>query len=52
MTSRMHLKKMSEMLGALHMCRTGLLQGSWWPIGPTLAFDQMAAPVPEIKIRI
>jgi hypothetical protein len=26
----------------------GLLRGRWWPVGPKLVFDQMAAPVPEI----
>jgi hypothetical protein len=27
---------------------TGLLQGWWWPMGPTLVSDHSAAPVPEI----
>jgi hypothetical protein len=26
----------------------GLLRGWWWPVGPKLVSDQMAAPVPEI----
>jgi hypothetical protein len=23
-------------------------EGRWWPVGPNLVSDQMAAPVPEI----
>jgi hypothetical protein len=26
-----------------------LVRRWWWPVGPKLVFDQMAAPVPEIK---
>jgi hypothetical protein len=40
---------MEEALGMVHTRRRGLLRGYWWPVGPTLAFEQMAAPVPEIK---
>jgi hypothetical protein len=25
-----------------------IFQVLWWPVGPKLVFDQMAAPVPEI----
>jgi hypothetical protein len=32
---------MAEEPGTVHMHR-------WWPVGPKLAFDQMAAAVPEI----
>jgi hypothetical protein len=41
-------KKMAEALEAVHTCRMGLLRVWWWPVGPKLIFDQMAAPVPEI----
>jgi hypothetical protein len=35
-------------LGKVHMGGRGLHRGWWWPVGPKLVFDQMAAPVPEI----
>jgi hypothetical protein len=41
-------KKIAEALGTVHTHERGLLQGQWWPIGPKLILDQMAAPVPEI----
>jgi hypothetical protein len=41
-------KKMVEELEMVHTCGRALLQGRWWPVGPKLVFDQMAAPVPEI----
>jgi hypothetical protein len=47
MTSRMHLK-MAEVLGTMNMRGRGLPQGWWWPLGPKLVFDKMAAPFPEI----
>jgi hypothetical protein len=30
-----------------HTCGRGLLRGWWWPVGPKLEVDQLAAPVPE-----
>jgi hypothetical protein len=47
MTSRMHLKN-GRSTGNGACRRRGLLRGWWWPVGPKLVFDQMAAPVPEI----
>jgi hypothetical protein len=38
--SRTHLKEEKR--------RRGSLRGLWWPVGPKLAFDQMAARVPVI----
>jgi hypothetical protein len=32
----------------MNTCRRGLFQGWWWPVGPKLVFDQMAAVVPKI----
>jgi hypothetical protein len=32
----------------VHTCGRRLLRGRWWPVGPKLAFDKMAAPVLEI----
>jgi hypothetical protein len=45
-TSRMHLKKGRRAV-KVHTCGRVLLRGWWWPVGPKLVFDQMAAPVPE-----
>jgi hypothetical protein len=39
---------MTEALGTVHMRRRGLLQGWWWPVGPKLVFNLMAAPLPKI----
>jgi hypothetical protein len=39
---------MAETLGTVYMHGRGLRQGRWWPVGPKLDFDKMAAPVPEI----
>jgi hypothetical protein len=39
---------MAEALGKVHARRRGLVRQWWWPEGPKLVFDQMAAPVPEI----
>jgi hypothetical protein len=39
---------MAEALGMRHKCGRGLLWGWWWPLGPKLVLNQMAAPVPEI----
>jgi hypothetical protein len=39
---------MAEAWGTVHTLGKGLLRGWWWPVGPKLVFDQMAAPVPEI----
>jgi hypothetical protein len=39
---------MAEALRTVHTGRRELLRGCWWPVGPKLVFDQMAAPVPEI----
>jgi hypothetical protein len=39
---------MAEALGTVHMYGRGLLRERWWPADPTLVFDQMTAPVPEI----
>jgi hypothetical protein len=39
---------MAEALGTVHMLGRGLLKKCWWPVGPKLLFDQMAARVPEI----
>jgi hypothetical protein len=47
-TSRIHFK-MSETLGTVHTRGRGLLRRWWWPDRPKVSFDQMAAPVPEIK---
>jgi hypothetical protein len=41
-------KKMAELLGTMHTCGRGLHQRLWWPVGPKLVFDQMAAWVQEI----
>jgi hypothetical protein len=41
-------KKMAGALGTVHKRRRALLQGWWWPVGPKLVFDQMAAPILEI----
>jgi hypothetical protein len=43
----MHLE-MAEALKTLNMRGRGLLRGRWWPVGPKLVFDQMAAAFPEI----
>jgi hypothetical protein len=40
--------KVAKALGTVHTRGRGLLQGWWWPVGPKLVYDQMAAPVPEI----
>jgi hypothetical protein len=39
---------MAEVLGMVYTHGRGLLRGWWWPLGPKLIFNQMAAPVPEI----
>jgi hypothetical protein len=31
-------KKMAEALGTVHMCKRGLLQERWWPVGLKLVF--------------
>jgi hypothetical protein len=41
----MHLKNGRSVV---HKCGRRLLRGWWWPVGPKLVFDQMAAPVSEI----
>jgi hypothetical protein len=41
-------KKMAELLGTVHTLENGLLRWFYWPVSPKLAFDRMAAPVPEI----
>jgi hypothetical protein len=41
-------KKLAETLGTVHTRGIGLLRERWWPLGPKLIFDQMAAPVPDI----
>jgi hypothetical protein len=41
------LKKMAELLGMVHTHGRGLLKGRWWPVGPKLVFDKMAAPILE-----
>jgi hypothetical protein len=46
------LKKIVYVLGTVYMCGRGLLRGLWWPVGPKLIFDQMAAQVPEIMDKI
>jgi hypothetical protein len=43
----MHLK-LAEALGKMHTLGWGLLRGWWWPVGPKLVFNQVAAPVQEI----
>jgi hypothetical protein len=40
---------MAEVLGTVRMHRRGLLRWWWWPVGPKLVFDQMAASVLEIN---
>jgi hypothetical protein len=40
--------KMAEALATTHTRGRVLLREQWWPIGPKLIFNQMAAPVPEI----
>jgi hypothetical protein len=47
MISRIHLK-MAEVKGMVHMGGKRLLQGWWCPVCRKLAFDQMAAPVPDM----
>jgi hypothetical protein len=39
---------MAGTLEMVHKREKGLFGGWWWPVGPKLVFDQMAAPVPEI----
>jgi hypothetical protein len=46
-TSRTHFK-MTEALGKVNTRGRGLLRGWRWPVGPTIVFDQMSAPVPKI----
>jgi hypothetical protein len=41
-------KKMAEALGTVHARGSGLLQWKWWPVGPKLFFDQIAAQVLKI----
>jgi hypothetical protein len=41
-------KKMVEVPGTVHKRRRGIFWGWWWPIGPKLVFDQMAALALEI----
>jgi hypothetical protein len=48
-TSRMHLKMA---LGVVHTQGRALLRRAWWPVGPKLVFDQMAAPSKQIHTRI
>jgi hypothetical protein len=43
MTLRMHLKKWQKCWE-----RCICAEGGWWPVGPELVSDEMAAPVPEI----
>jgi hypothetical protein len=40
--------KIAEALVMVHMWGREVLRGWWWPVGPNLVFDQMAAPVLEI----
>jgi hypothetical protein len=40
--------KSQVLLGTVHMCRSGLLWGWWWPVGLKLIFDKTPASVPEI----
>jgi hypothetical protein len=44
-------KKMSQTPRTVHMRGIGLLRWRWWPLGPKLVFDQMAALVPDIMDR-
>jgi hypothetical protein len=40
---------MAEALETVNTTRKGVTsRGRWWPVGPKLGFDQMAALVPEI----
>jgi hypothetical protein len=49
-TSKMHLKSgISPGNGAYAQNGKDLLWGWWWPVGPKLVFDQMAALVQELK---
>jgi hypothetical protein len=39
--------KSGRSAGMLHKHGKGILQELWLPVGPTLVFNHMAAPVPE-----
>jgi hypothetical protein len=39
---------MADSPGTAHARGRELLRGWWWPVGPKLVFEQMAASVPEI----
>jgi hypothetical protein len=41
-------QKMVEALGTVLTSGRELFRGWWWPMGPKLVFDHIAAPVPEI----
>jgi hypothetical protein len=43
-------KSMADVLGTVDTLGNGLLRRSWRPIGPTIVFDHMAAPVPCARI--
>jgi hypothetical protein len=43
----MHLNKGRSAGNGTYAGR-GLLRGWWWPVGPKLVFEKMAAPVSEI----